>query len=143
MTSTTVILETGNGPMQITTVGDLQRVQRPGHLDDGDERLALFAIRLRLVHGGKGPARMPEASAQVTADSGACVDADLLVQLDDLVPGDPVEGWLVFELEQGHRPSQIRISEPGGGACRFDLDPAVRAEIRSFPSWLTSTDASA
>jgi hypothetical protein len=117
------VRETGvGGPLAIGRIGALQRVSRPATYATGDPRGVLYALRLRIVNVGSRPASFADVQLQVVSIEGAVANAELLLELECLDPGDRLDGWLVFELPGGELPCRVDLRGPGPSGHMWQVD---------------------
>ena len=118
-----VATPTGNH-ISLTVVGVRQLIERRPPADTGGTSVGvLYAVRFRVENPGTDEVRIRGYSLSLETTSGDLVEADALVDLDALAPGELVEGWVVFEIVASDSPAALHYLSERGPPVVWSLRP--------------------
>ncbi len=87
-----------------------------------DQRRQLHALRIRVENPGASPVDASALGTVVETSSGRDVEADPLVDLDELEPGGAVEGWCVVTVRDAEVPVAFVCQEPSDARYVWALE---------------------
>jgi hypothetical protein len=118
----TLELTVANGRIQATLLSARWHAERTTPFAGRDGRARLHALRVRIENAGSATVDASELGATVQTSGGRDVEADPLLDLDEIASGEIVEGWFVFMTRTEDVPVAFVCADRSGASQAWLLE---------------------
>jgi hypothetical protein len=118
----TLELTVANGHVRATLLSARWHAERTTPFAGRDGRARLHALRIRIENAGGVTVDASDLDTSVQTSSGRDVEADPLVDLDEIASGEIVEGWFVFMTRMEDEPVAFVCGDGSGTSQAWLLE---------------------